>query len=92
MLVVTALVAPMADVAVFGIHDHVSVSAREQGGLTATGADSAPSHHCELAMSPGIMLQLDELLVPGAVAAPPDVPAPPLASHTPVVPFGPPRA
>lgn len=88
----TALVAPMADVAVFGIHDHVSVSAREQGGLAATGPDPAPSHHCELAMSPGVLLQVDEFPVPWAVASPPDGPAPLLASHTPVVPFGPPRA
>jgi hypothetical protein len=92
MLVVVALVTPVADVAVFGIHDHVSVSAREQGSLTATGADLAPSHHCELVMSPGARLQVDEFPAPWAVASPPDAQAALLASHSPVVPFGPPRA
>jgi hypothetical protein len=92
LLVMTALVAPMADVVVFGIHEHVSVSAQEQGSLTATGTDSAPSHHCDLAMSPGVLLHAGDLPAPGVVASPPHTPAPPLASHTPLVPFGPPRA
>jgi hypothetical protein len=92
LLVMTALVAPMADVVVFGIHEHVSVAAQEQGSLSATGTDLAPSHHCELAMSPGVLLHAGDLPAPGVVASPPHIPAPPLASHTPLVPFGPPRA
>jgi len=92
VLTLTALVAPVADVIAFGLHDHVSVSARAQGGLTLTGADTAPSHHCELAMSPGVLLQTDELPAPGPIASPPGAPRLMLASHTPIVPFNPPRA
>lgn len=92
ILVMSVLVAPLADVAVFGIHDHVSVSAGEQGSLTATGADPAPSHHCELGMSPCAVLDVNELSIPAAVVLLSGAPPPLLASHTPFVPFAPPRA
>ena len=56
MLLLAAIVAPLADVAAFGIHEHITVPNRNGDDPTRDGSDAAPGHHCEFWMSPGALL------------------------------------
>lgn len=92
-LLIAALLAPIADVAAFGIHDHISVSDVNSGDLTTDGSERGSRHHCELGMSPGTLLGPVQAPLPfDQVTALELVPAPSRGSQTPSVPFSPPRS
>ena len=91
-LLLAAIMAPLADVAAFGIHDHITVPSANGGDLTRDGSDPARNHHCEFWMSPGALLVV-------AAPAPLDLletldapPASPRKSQTLSVPVSPPRS
>lgn len=92
-LLIAAVLVPIADVAAFGIHDHISVSEVTGGDLTTEGSAPGSNHHCELGMSPGTLLGLVQAPLPfDQVTALEVVPAPSRGSQTPPVPFSPPRS
>lgn len=51
ILVIAVVAGPLADVIMFGIHDHVA--AAQTKSTLATVGDAQGSHHCELWMSAG---------------------------------------
>jgi hypothetical protein len=50
ILVLAVIVSPLADIVIFGIHDHLS--AAQTTSMFITVADAQSSHHCEVWMSP----------------------------------------
>lgn len=90
ILVLAVVASPLADVVMFGIHDHIA--AAQTTSMFVTVADAQSSHHCEVWMSPA-----DVTL---AVNPPATPPVAMLVPHPAVVPivadplpsFPPPRA
>ena len=92
MLLIAAVMAPITDVAAFGIHDHITVPNANGDELRRDGSDPARSHHCELGMSPGALL-VAAAPAPFHVVATLNAPqAPPRRSQTLSVPASPPRS
>ena len=50
ILVLAVIVSPLADVVMFGIHDHIAAAQTTSRFITV--ADAQSSHHCEVWMSP----------------------------------------
>lgn len=92
MLLIAAVMAPITDVAAFGIHDHITVPNANGDELRRDGSDPARSHHCELGMSLGALLVVAVLAPLHVVATLNAPPAPPRRSQTLSVPASPPRS
>ena len=91
-LLIAALLAPITDVAAFGLHDHITVPNANGDELRRDGSDPARSHHCELGMSPGALLVV-AIPAPLHIVATLKAPsAPPRTSQTLSVPASPPRS
>jgi hypothetical protein len=86
------LAAPLADVLVFGIHEHEVSSGSPDQLATSGQSDVHIAHHCDLSMNPAEVGSLKEPagLVVVAVVVPP--PPPSHVRNTPFVPLTPPRA
>lgn len=92
--VLVLVLAPITDVAAFGLHEH-TVGA-PQSGNDLEGSDSRQgstlSHHCEVSMSLGEMLPVVELPMPLLTIIDLREPHASSPQHRPLVPLTPPRA
>jgi len=88
------LLAPIADVAASGLHEHVVVTPERGSDLLDSDRLQGPtlSHHCELSMSLGEMLPVVELPMPLLTMIDPREPHASSPQHRPLVPLTPPRA
>jgi hypothetical protein len=89
ILVLAVIVSPLADVVMFGIHDHIAAAQTTSRFITA--ADTQSSHHCEVWISPA-----DVTLAINLPATPKIAMLAPLPAVIPIVPeplpsFPPPR-
>jgi hypothetical protein len=93
VLVVLALVVPLADAMVFGIHDH-ETAFEPDGSSSGREADSRADdrHHCDLGMNPAEVAPASDLPAPGSAPAPPLGTLRRATVVRPFVPYTPPRA
>jgi len=90
-LLIAAVMAPVAEVVAFGIHEHTSVP-NASGAPTGNGSDPGRSHHCEFWMSLGTVPVVQDFSPLAQVAALDAAPAPRRGSPTLSVPVPPPRS
>lgn len=83
---------PSADLAAFGLHEHVTAE-RSSGFTGPEGTEGATlSHHCELSVSVGELVPVVELPTLVVLFGDPRNPRAPSPRHRPFVPLTPPRA
>lgn len=88
ILVLAVIASPLADVVMFGIHDHIA--AAQTKSMLVTVADAQSSHHCEVWMSPADVILVDLPAAPAvAMLAPQPAVVPIVAELLPS--FPPPR-
>jgi hypothetical protein len=93
LLVALASLAPALDVAVFGVHEHLSASASNSSpSELRTDTTTTGVHHCDLSINPGDTAWIARATPPVQVTLLSESPSLPAARHTPLVPVAPPRA
>lgn len=88
ILVLAVIASPLADVVMFGIHDHIA--AAQTKSMLVTVADAQSAHHCEVWMSPADVTPVDLPATPAVAMLAPS-PAGVLIVAAPFPSFPPPR-